>query len=125
RDIPNLFTVLINASVAMGRIEEFMSELDKEKIEATNVGPGDSVPAIELEFCSYAWPGMLTPVLSNISLTIPSGLTVIYGKVGAGKTALLQALLGEVDKLNGVCHIPNEMIGYCAQTPWLQSMSIR
>ncbi|KAK2746025.1 hypothetical protein FQN55_005847 [Onygenales sp. PD_40] len=125
RDIPNLITVLINASVAMGRIEGFMSEPDKEKTEAGVLPPGDSPAPIQLESCSYAWPGTLTPVLSDVSVMIPSGLTVISGKVGAGKTALLQALLGELDILNGSCHVPNEMIGYCAQTPWLQSMSIR
>ena len=50
---------------------------------------------------------------------------MICGKVGSGKTALLQALLGELDKLEGEIVRPNEMIGYCAQGPWLQSMNIR
>jgi ABC-type multidrug transport system ATPase subunit len=78
-----------------------------------------------MQSCSYAWPGKASPVLVELDITIPRGLTVVTGKVGAGKTAFLQALLGELDKLEGSSHIPNEMVGYCAQTPWLQSMSIR
>jgi ABC-type multidrug transport system fused ATPase/permease subunit len=121
RDLPSLITTLINASIAIGRIEDFMAEPDKEKaaVESSADSP------IQFESCSFAWPGRLSPVLSDISLTIPKGLTVVCGKVGTGKTAFLQALLGELDKLSGVSYIPNEMIGYCAQTPWLQSMSIR
>ncbi|PWY91365.1 hypothetical protein BO94DRAFT_564732 [Aspergillus sclerotioniger CBS 115572] len=121
RDIPSLITVLINASIAMERIEDFMAEPDKEKKDRLDTEPAP----IQLEYCSFAWPGRELPVLHEIDLKTPQGLTVVYGKVGAGKTALLQALLGELDRLGGTPHVPNEMIGYCAQTPWLQSMSIR
>ncbi|KAJ5593900.1 uncharacterized protein N7459_000108 [Penicillium hispanicum] len=122
RDIPGLITALVNASIALGRIEEFMSEPDKE-----NSPPDDPVETepFKMDSCSFAWPGKLAPVLIDVNAVIPTGLTVVTGKVGAGKTAFLQALLGELDKPQGSSHIPNEMIGYCAQTPWLQSMSIR
>lgn len=122
RDIPGLITALINASIALGRIEDFMSEPDKEQI-LLDKSTGDI--GFELDSCSFAWPGKISPVLSDISVTIPKGLTVVTGKVGAGKTAFLQALLGELDQLSGSSNLPNEMVGYCAQTPWLQSMSIR
>lgn len=121
-ELPSLITSLINASIALGRIEEFMSEPDKET--RTVESPQDA-SLFQLESCSFAWPGRVSPVLSNVNLTFPTGLTVIYGKVGAGKTALLQAILGELDLLGGISHVPDEMVGYCAQTPWLQSMSIR
>ncbi|OQE18255.1 hypothetical protein PENSTE_c018G05226 [Penicillium steckii] len=122
REIPSLITTLINASIALGRIEDFMAEPDKENSFADNLD--EHIP-FHLDSCTYAWPGKLTPVLKEISMTIPQGLTVISGKVGAGKTALLQSLLGELDQFGGSSRIPNEMVGYCAQTPWLQSMSIR
>lgn len=121
RDIPGLITALINSSIALGRIEDFMSEPDKE-----HSGPESSTTeaVFELTSCFFAWPGKSTAVLSDINLTVPQGLTVVTGKVGAGKTAILQALLGELDQLSGSSHLPNEMMAYCSQTPWLQSMSI-
>jgi ABC-type multidrug transport system fused ATPase/permease subunit len=122
REIPSLITALINASIALGRIEDFMAEPDKEQIDSDH-RPKD-VP-FQLDSCSFAWPGKISPVLRDINVTIPRGLTVVSGKVGAGKTAFLQALLGELDRLSGSSSLPNETIGYCAQTPWLQSMSIR
>ncbi|KAJ5544543.1 hypothetical protein N7535_007059, partial [Penicillium sp. DV-2018c] len=122
RDIPSLITSLINAFIALGRIESFMSEPDKESLPSES--SADETP-LSMKSCSFAWPGKTSPVLIDIDVVVPRGLTVVTGKVGAGKTAFLQALLGELDRLSGSAHIPNEMVGYCAQTPWLQSMTIR
>lgn len=122
RDIPSLITVLINASIAMERIQDFMTEPDKE---SRAIASSEDAAPLRLEACSFAWPGKCSPVLSDIDLSISPGLTVVHGKVGAGKTALLQGLLGELDKIQGTSCISSEMMGYCAQTPWLQSMSIR
>jgi ABC-type multidrug transport system fused ATPase/permease subunit len=121
RALPQLITVLLNAYVAMGRIEEFMKEPDKEEVDTVPEGTAE----IKLEKASFAWPGLDKNVLHDVTLSFPIGLTVIYGEVAVGKTALLQALLGELDKTGGEFVRPDEVIGYCAQTPWLQSMSIR
>lgn len=121
RALPQLITVLLNSYVAMGRIEEFMKEPDKEQVDVVPEGSAE----LRLENACFAWPGVEKNVLEDITLSFPTGLTVIYGEVAAGKTALLQALLGELDKTAGILIRPDEIVGYCAQTPWLQSMSIR
>ena len=120
--IPDLITTLLNSKIAVDRIEGFMSEPDKDSHEVS--GTTSSAQTM-LSKASFAWPGTSHLVLKDITLQFPVGLTVIFGKVAAGKTALLQSLLGELDKLGGEAHIPGQMIGYCAQTPWLQSMSIK
>ncbi|KAL8981746.1 MAG: hypothetical protein Q9205_003554 [Flavoplaca limonia] len=122
RNVPNLITVLLNASIAVGRIEDFMVEPDKDDA-ITPSYPRKSV--LMLQDASFVWPGTAHYVLRNISLELPIGLTVICGKVAAGKTALLQALLGELEQRGGNIVLPNDVVGYCAQTPWIQSMSIR
>ena len=121
RELPNLITVLLNAKIAVGRIEAFMHEPDKPDAAASSI----SGNLLEIRDASFAWPGASKPVLKDVTLSFPPGLTVICGEVGAGKTALLQALLGEADLTSGEYHRSNEIVGYCAQTPWLQSMSIR
>ena len=122
RDIPSLITVLLNAYIAVGRIEDFMSEPDKiDEKTARNARNATFV----LENATFAWPGISHPVLHDVNLSFSAGLTVICGKVASGKTALLQALLGELDTLQGEVTRSTDMIGYCTQTPWLQSMSIR
>lgn len=128
RELPGLVTVLLNARVAMGRIEAFMAEPDKEseaEVESERVVPPPSEPKVQVEGASFSWPGSKQLVLRNVSFTCTPGLTVVCGKVGTGKTALLQAILGEVDQCGGTRDVSRETIGYCAQTPWLESMSIR
>ncbi|CRK35916.1 hypothetical protein BN1708_006839 [Verticillium longisporum] len=120
REIPGLIQVLLNASIAVGRIEQFMEEPDKDEGSCD-----DKTNEIDFKVASFAWPGTDTPVLRDLNFDIPQGLTVVFGKVGSGKTAILQAILGELDWVSGDFVIPNDMIGYCAQLPWLQHMNIR
>ncbi|KAF2684468.1 ABC bile acid transporter-like protein [Lentithecium fluviatile CBS 122367] len=121
RALPQLITTYLNAYVAMGRIEAFMKEPDKEQADVVP----EHVAELSLHNASFAWPGVENNVLKDITLSFPPGLTVVYGEVASGKTALLQALLGELDKTSGDFILPDEVVGYCSQTPWLQSMSIR
>ncbi|KAF2824326.1 P-loop containing nucleoside triphosphate hydrolase protein [Ophiobolus disseminans] len=121
RALPRLVTTLLNGYVAITRLEEFMAEPDKEEADVVPEGSAE----LSLHNASFAWPGVEKTVLEYITLAFPPGLTVIYGEVAAGKTALLQALLGELDKRGGEFVQPDQVIGYCAQTAWLQSMNIR
>ncbi|KIW23944.1 uncharacterized protein PV07_09691 [Cladophialophora immunda] len=122
REIPTLITVLLNASVAVGRISEFIAEPDKIDEVDTQEYMDDR---LELHDASFSWPGLTGKVIHDLNLSFSRGLTVIFGPVAAGKTALLQALLGELDLRQGRLMKPQAPVGYCAQTPWLQSMSIR
>ncbi|PSR80832.1 hypothetical protein BD289DRAFT_53056 [Coniella lustricola] len=130
-ELPGLITVLLNASVAMGRIDSFMAEPNKDDEQDTVLSESGTQPAGKLEVifdeASFGWPGSSASqqVLSKVSFKAGPGLTAICGKVGTGKTALLHAILGELDGHGGNRNVPAEMVGYCAQTPWLQSMSIR
>ncbi|KIX03561.1 uncharacterized protein Z518_07114 [Rhinocladiella mackenziei CBS 650.93] len=122
RELPNLITVLLNASVAVDRISDFMAEPDKIEESEIHASPDDRV---ELRNATFSWPGLSETTLHHLNLTFSRGLTVVYGPVAAGKTALLQALLGELDLCDGQLLKPQAPIAYCGQTPWLQSMSIR
>ncbi|KAK3844230.1 MAG: hypothetical protein J3R72DRAFT_482430 [Linnemannia gamsii] len=76
--------------------------------------------------------------LKNLSIDFPVGkLSVIVGPTGSGKSAMLLALLGELDRLEGNHYMPRLDYGlssskeegsglaYVAQTAWLQNTSIR
>ena len=109
-----------NAWVAMGRIQDFMNEPDKEEAEIDLISTGE----LKMNNASFVWPGGAEPVLQEINLSLSAGLTIICGEVGAGKSALLLAILGELDLTGGEYHRTSEMVGFCG-APWLQSMSIR
>lgn len=123
RDIPSLITVLLNAKVAVGRIEDFMAESNRAGLDEDAVRNSDTM--LRLSNASFSWPGLSKHVLHNVTLSFPTGLTIISGPVAAGKSALLQALLGELDLRDGELQKPSTPVAYCAQSPWLQSMTIR
>lgn len=58
--------------------------------------------------------------VTDIDLQIPRGqLVAIVGAVGAGKTSLLQGLIGEMRRTSGNVEFGGS-VGYCAQVAWIQ-----
>jgi len=66
------------------------------------------------------------PVLRDLTLTIPSGLTAIVGPVASGKSTLLASILGETKMSRGSMAIDAPSgIAFSAQTPWIMNDTIR
>ncbi|KAJ3345283.1 hypothetical protein HDU83_004237 [Entophlyctis luteolus] len=76
--------------------------------------------------------------LKDLNFEMPIGkLTVVCGATGAGKSSLLQALLGEMKRISGNSFLPrggsnlstddgfSSNVAYVAQTSWLQNATIR
>ncbi|KAI5452228.1 hypothetical protein NCC49_000793 [Naganishia albida] len=65
-------------------------------------------------------------VLTDIRLRIEKGsFVVILGRIGAGKTALLEGLLGEMRQTRGAPVRFGGTISLVTQTPWIQSTSLK
>lgn len=64
--------------------------------------------------------------LTDINLQIKRGSFVcIFGRIGSGKTALLEGLLGEMRQTRGLPVRFNGLISLVTQTPWIQSASLK
>ena len=104
--IPELTTDAVDAWVSINRIEEYLNA--PEKADCTT--PSDSVA---LENCSIAWPSDSQEedpdrfILKDVNVRFPNKeLSVISGKTGSGKSLMLAAILGEVDKISGTIKVP-------------------
>jgi ATP-binding cassette subfamily C (CFTR/MRP) protein 1 len=81
---------------------------------------------IRVNDASFSFPSTTSPILRNISVRITSDtLTLVTGPTGSGKTAFLEALLGELCRTKGNVTLNATGIGYCAQNPWLPNATIR
>lgn len=126
--LPMLISSAIEAFVASQRIRDFLL-LEERQPNAiirfpapTNVGE----TALEIQKASFKWqkdsPGL---VLENISLKIAKGeLLCVVGRVGAGKSSLLQAVLGDMHKVNGSVGLHGSL-AYVAQDAWIFNGSVR
>ncbi|XP_062556045.1 ATP-binding cassette sub-family C member 4 isoform X2 [Armigeres subalbatus] len=118
------------ALVSIDRIQEFlgMEEQDKRMIglqkndELQKVSP---VAAVELNNVSASWDSDKDKTLKDLNLTAKTGkLLAVVGPVGAGKSSLLQLILGELPILSGTAHINGE-VSYGSQEPWLFTGTVR
>uniref|UniRef100_A0A7M4FK98 Multidrug resistance-associated protein 4 n=1 Tax=Crocodylus porosus TaxID=8502 RepID=A0A7M4FK98_CROPO len=65
------------------------------------------------------------PTLAQLSFTVrPGELLAVIGPVGAGKSSLLSAVLGEVPKDEGLINVRGR-IAYVSQQPWVFSGTVR
>lgn len=65
------------------------------------------------------------PTLIDVSVDIqPGELVAICGGVGSGKSSFLSAILGDIDKTQGVVEV-NGSVAYAAQNAWIQNATIR
>lgn len=81
---------------------------------------------IENGVFSFSLSGDNQNHLTDVTLTAKRGSFVgIIGRVGSGKSALLQAILGEMDRRAGrifLKDIGDNGVAYVQQEPWLQQV---
>jgi ABC-type multidrug transport system fused ATPase/permease subunit len=74
---------------------------------------------LELRHVSYCYPGASTPALHDVSLTIPArALVGFVGHTGAGKTTLVDVILGLLDLDNGELLVDGTLITKANKRSW-------
>lgn len=117
----DLISAFWKSTIPVGRVNKYMAEPDREK----NPFEGNLEKDFEFHNASFCRPSSDHMVLRNLTMRFGAGLTVIRGKVGAGKSSLLLAMLNEMEHRAGFFSGPDEPIAYAQQLPWLQSKTIR
>ncbi|KAF2004654.1 P-loop containing nucleoside triphosphate hydrolase protein [Amniculicola lignicola CBS 123094] len=94
-----------------------------EDCELASVSP--STPQMRLSHATFAVEDE-KPLLSDITLDLPpKSLTMLFGKVGSGKSVMLRSLVGETKLLSGGFHPPSAGVAFCEQSVWLRNTTIR
>ncbi|GBF90620.1 hypothetical protein Rsub_03192 [Raphidocelis subcapitata] len=85
-----------------------------------------------LENATFAWRETQRAVLHDVTCSVPAGrLTVVVGEVGAGKSSVLAALLGELRLSRGRAAVDAAElfgpggVGYVGQAPWVVGGTVR
>ncbi|XP_040570074.1 multidrug resistance-associated protein 1 [Lepeophtheirus salmonis] len=125
--LPMIIGSMVLAGVSIKRINKFMNseEIDEEAVEKKTAYPDDKF-AINLEKACLKWESDEDKnILSDVSLDIEVGsLVAVVGTVGSGKSSLLSAILGEMDKVSGLITVRGS-IAYGAQQAWVLNTSLK
>ncbi len=135
--------------VSISRIQNFLqfpeigddSHVVKETTQEGTVDNKDDTPALSMSHVTCYWNSvnkskddnsddsssrMLFLALSDVTLNFRlKSLTCIIGSVGSGKSALLQALVGELPLSSGILTRCCKTLSYAAQDPWIMDGTVR
>ncbi|XP_075371089.1 ATP-binding cassette sub-family C member 6 isoform X1 [Mycteria americana] len=122
--LPFSINAAVQAKVSLNRLAAFLN-LEELNPESSSRNTSDCVQAsITIRNGTFCWSKETSPCLRRIDLTVPQGsLLAVVGQVGAGKSSLLSALLGELEKMDG-CVTMKGTAAYVPQQAWIQNASV-
>ncbi|KAJ8344973.1 hypothetical protein SKAU_G00291660 [Synaphobranchus kaupii] len=123
--LPFAMSTTMQAIVSLKRLGKFLcqDELKADSVEKAPYSPeGDS---LVIENGTFSWSKEGPPCLRRVSVRVPRGsLVAVVGHVGSGKSSLLSALLGEMEKRSGRVTVRGS-VAYVPQQAWIQNASMR
>lgn len=113
---PQVITNVIDARVSLNRVKAFLmaEEVDTKPVEVRHGG------SIEVSRGTFYWDDdRQVTALTDVNMNITAGkLCCVVGETGAGKSALLNALIGELRGDDAMTMTVAGTIAYTAQTPY-------
>lgn len=126
--LPMVITAIVEASVAVGRITEFL-QAEELQSDAVTFGPAPQEMGEETVIVrngTFSWDRNQDRLaLKDIDFTAYKGeLSCIVGRVGSGKSSLLQAILGDLYKSQGRAEVRGT-IAYASQQTWILNATVK
>ncbi|ETN40306.1 uncharacterized protein HMPREF1541_04582 [Cyphellophora europaea CBS 101466] len=127
--LPMVITSIIEATVAVGRLTAFFTadELQENAVRFIDQ-PAEQAgeESVSIREATFTWDkNQDKNVLQNINFKAnKSELTAVVGRVGDGKSSLLQSILGDLWKINGEVVVRGRL-AYVAQQPWVMNASVK
>ncbi|KAH9490363.1 Canalicular multispecific organic anion transporter 2 [Bulinus truncatus] len=123
--MPMFIPALVQAGVSITRIVGFFRQPDLNP-NARTYDP-KLEEAIKIENGTFTWDNIMPePTLKNINIKLhPGKLVAVVGTVGCGKSSLLSAILGEMNKIKGQVTVKYNNMAYVPQEAWIQNATLR
>ncbi|XP_062269512.1 multidrug resistance-associated protein 1-like [Platichthys flesus] len=123
--LPFAMNTTMQAIISLRRLTDFLclEELRPDDVERLHHSSDGDAVVIEGGF--FSWSPEDSPCLQRIDLKVKTGsLVAVVGHVGSGKSSLLSAMLGEMERRRGFVYIQGS-VGYVPQQSWVQNASVK
>ncbi|CAJ2663697.1 unnamed protein product [Trifolium pratense] len=126
RMIPEALSIMIQVVVSFDRLNKFLLDEELNNDDSERNLQQCSVNAVEIQDGNFIWDHeSVSPTLKDVNLEIKRGQKIaVCGPVGAGKSSLLYAILGEIPKISGTVNVGGTL-AYVSQSAWIQSGTVR
>ncbi|KAI4118912.1 MAG: hypothetical protein LQ345_001099 [Seirophora villosa] len=124
--LPMIITSIIEASVAVGRLTDYFTaeELQSEAVMRKDGASHAGDEAVRMRNATFTWDKSRN-CLEDVNFAAhKEELCCVVGRVGSGKSSLLQAILGDVWKIHGEV-VVHGRTAYVAQQSWVMNASVR
>uniref|UniRef100_A0A8C7DD20 ATP-binding cassette sub-family B member 6 n=1 Tax=Oncorhynchus kisutch TaxID=8019 RepID=A0A8C7DD20_ONCKI len=125
---PWVLNGILEAKVSLDRIQRFL-KLPNQDLNAyfSLVAPEDPQDTIVMSQGIFSWQGPGGKDVVFFFLVCQGSLVVVVGKVGCGKSSLLAAITGELNRRGGDVYVQGREDGFglAAQEPWIQHATVR
>lgn len=126
--LPMVITSIVEATVAVGRLTSFFTaeELQPDAVITKEPAPHNGDTSVRVRDASFTWDRKESRrCLENIDFEARKReLSCVVGRVGSGKSSLLQAILGDIWKIHGEI-VVHGSVAYVAQQAWIMNASVR
>ncbi|KAK4252067.1 hypothetical protein C7999DRAFT_37047 [Corynascus novoguineensis] len=126
--LPMVITSIIEATVAANRLTSYLTaeEIQPEAIVVKPPVEMIGEESVLIRDASFSWNRHEDKtVLKDINFSAHKGdLSCIVGRVGAGKSSLLQSILGDLWKIKGEVQV-HGTVAYVSQSPWIMNATVR
>ncbi|XP_056608084.1 multidrug resistance-associated protein 1 [Triplophysa dalaica] len=123
--LPFAMSTSMQALVSLKRLGTFLcqDELKEGNVERIPYSP--DVDSVAINNGTFSWSKDGLPCLKKINVKVQHGsLVAVVGHVGSGKSSLLSAMLGEMEKNSGHVTVQGS-VAYVPQQAWIQNATLK
>ncbi|XP_029940293.1 multidrug resistance-associated protein 1-like [Salarias fasciatus] len=123
--LPFAMSTSMQAAVSLRRLGNFLSQ-DELKTDNVERHPHSTEGhAVVIEGGVFSWSNSGSACLQNVNMKLKTGsLVAVVGHVGSGKSSLLSAMLGEMERISGSVSLQGS-VAYVPQQAWIQNASLK
>jgi ATP-binding cassette subfamily C (CFTR/MRP) protein 1 len=126
--LPSLVVQMISATVSLDRLNGYLNAKELPPDNVTHYSEEGDNLVVSVTRGHFSWDAEAAtgPTLQAVELAVRRGeLVAVVGQVGAGKSSLLSALIGDMERVGAACKVNVQgRVAYVAQQAWMQNASL-